>query len=256
MHRFRSLGGAAMSKSPWFRCNRAQAKRVRMFCLPYAGGSAGSFMPWQAALGDAVDVCAAQLPGHGSRLLEPPLRSFELLTEQLSAAVLANDDLPYLLVGHSFGALLAFEVARRLQRLGATPPRTLVVSGCESPQTRSTAGRRLHELDDKGLIQALRELNGTPVEVLRDRALIERVLPALRADFEMVANYRFVAGPLLTSPIVVMAGLSDAQVGTGGVEGWGALTQSTHALHWIEGDHFFIDSQRQSVLDVLRPLVR
>jgi surfactin synthase thioesterase subunit len=131
----------------------------------------------------------------------------------------------------------------------------LVVSGCESPQTRSTSGRRLHELNDEGMVQTLRELNGTSVEVLQNRELIELLLPALRADFEMVDNYRFVTGPLLTSPIIALAGLSDTQVGTGGVEGWGALTQSTFAMHWIEGDHFFIDSKRPSVLDVLRPLV-
>jgi medium-chain acyl-[acyl-carrier-protein] hydrolase len=240
-----------MQNQSWLNRKPGSGRRYRLFCFPYAGGGVGSFLPWQSVLGEDIEVCAVQLPGRGSRFLEPSIRSFEELVDTLSDLVGAHADLPFALLGHSLGALTAFEVTRSLRRKGLPMPRHLLISGCEAPHTRSTR-QRLHELDDAALLEALDELNGTPAEILREHELMQLLLPAIRADFEFVANYCYRPAAPLDVPITVLAGLADSHVEHINVVNWDAHTAAAYAIHWLPGDHFFIDSQRTAVLDILR----
>jgi surfactin synthase thioesterase subunit len=238
----------------WLQRRPQEASRFRLFCFPYAGGGTGSFAGWQAALGQQIEVSPIQVPGRGARLLEPSIRSFQELVDTLSDVVGAHADLPFALLGHSLGALTAFEVARQLRRKGLTMPRHLLVSGCEAPHTRSVWAP-LHVLDDAALLEALERLNGTPAEILRDPGLMQLLLPAIRADFELVADYQYRAAAPLDVPITVLAGLADEQVERSKMENWGVHTTARHTIQWLPGDHFFIDSQRDAVLEILRALL-
>jgi medium-chain acyl-[acyl-carrier-protein] hydrolase len=149
------------------------------------------------------------------------------------------------------GALMAYEVARRLVASRMKTPAGLIVSGCEAP-TRLRPKRLHTALDDDGLIQALGRFNGVPPEVLQHRELMKLVLPTLRADLAMVEGYRHAPGLKLGLPIEVLAGTSDPLVDSAGLDGWSEATTGTCRVHWIDGDHFFINSQRGTVLRLIR----
>src|SRR5213592_2035686 len=103
--------------NPWLACPRPNPQaRLRLFCVPYAGGSSRVFQSWAAGLPPAVELCAVELPGRGTRLHEPPLTEFAALINALAEAVRPYLDKPYALFGHSFGALLSFELARLFLR--------------------------------------------------------------------------------------------------------------------------------------------
>lgn len=94
---------------------KPQAK-LRLFCFHYAGGGALSFRSWSDSLPPAVEVCAIELPGRGSRLLEPPFTQLELLIQELTRILLPWLDKPFAFFGHSMGALVSFELARILRK--------------------------------------------------------------------------------------------------------------------------------------------
>lgn len=98
------------------------------------------------------------------------------------------------------GGLIAFELARYCRRNQLPMPQQLCVSALEAPQCRLPP-RRLHELDDTDLLAALEDYNGTPAAALAQRELMDLLLPALRADFAMVADYRY--RPAAPLPIVL-----------------------------------------------------
>ena len=225
-------------------------RRLRLYCFSYAGGNAFLFLPWQAALNPAIEVCAVQLPGRGARLQEPPYSSLPLLIENLAGVISRQDPLPFAFFGHSLGALIAFELARYCDRHDLPLPLHLFPSGCDAPQYRSS-GRRLHELDDRALIDALKEYNGTPQEVLENRELMELAIPTLRADFALAEKYKYQPGPALTIPITVLAGNRDDQIFAEQVQDWRKETTSTCSVKWFEGDHFFINSDRDNVVQFL-----
>src|SRR5262245_25838037 len=122
---------------PWLACVQPRLRPgVRLFCFPHAGGGASLFRGWADGLPDAVEVCPVQLPGRETRFREPPFLCLEPLIEALATALRPHLDRPFAFFGHSLGALVAFELARRLGRAEGPQPVHLFVSGCAAPQIR------------------------------------------------------------------------------------------------------------------------
>lgn len=232
--------------SPWFVRRRQIAPSVRLFCFPYSGGQAGLYTPWQAALGEEVEVCGIQLPGRGARIRETPFRSLDAVVDAVAPLIAEEDDAPFAIFGHSMGALLAYEVTRRLIHVYDRVPARLFVSGCEAPRLRSPG--TMHLLSDAALIDELRRLNGTPQAVLANRELLELFLPILRADFSIGGTYAYQAPAPLDVPITVLAGTSDPYTPYARVAPWLDESQRGGEVRWFDGDHFFIHSSQADVL--------
>lgn len=239
-----------MHPTPWIIRQPGGARQLRMVCFSYAGGNAASFNAWQNLLNPAIEICPIQLPGRGMRFNEPGINSLSQVVEQLAQVIEPTDNIPFVFFGHSMGGLIAFELARYCKRHRLASPDHLFVSGCDAPRHRKPS-RRLHELDDAALINALRDYNGTPREILDNRELMDLIIPAIRADFAMVETYRYDPGQPLDLPITVLAGKTDLHISPLQTEGWRQETTRRCAIKWFDGDHFFINSQRKAVLDCL-----
>lgn len=244
-----------MLRSSWLVRPAPGPRRLRLYCFSYAGGSAQAYRPWQEALDVSVEVCAIQLPGRGARMHEPMFTDMPALVQQLAFDMAAEPDLPFAFFGHSLGAVVAFELARYCRRHALRQPELLVASGCNAPHLRNLP-QALHELDDEDLIAVLRDYNGTPREALEHRELMAIVLPVIRADFCLGCNYVYRDGPPLDIPIAVFAGRGDQHVSLAGVEGWARESVAGTSVDWFDGDHFFIDAQRQAVLGRLEGLLQ
>lgn len=237
-----------MHTPSWFVRQPGSTRRLRLYCFAYAGGSATSFLTWQAALDPAVELCAIQLPGRGARFSEKPFDQLRPLVTTLADQIQRDSTLPCAFFGHSLGSLLAFEVARQLQLEGQRMPSHLFLSGCQAPRYR-TPSKNLSRLDDASLIEALKQYNGTPREVLEHRELMALLLPTIRADFALVDDFKYQSGPLLDVPLTILAGKSDQYDLPLQVEGWREETGRECRVEWFEGDHFFIHSQQAAVLE-------
>jgi surfactin synthase thioesterase subunit len=222
--------------------------RLRLFCFAHAGSTGVTYLSWQAALGPEVEVCAMHLPGRGSRFAETPRVSMLRLVEELGPVIAGQPELPFVFFGHSLGALLAFELARHAQKCGQPMPQQLIVSGCAAPQRRRPRPR-FEDLDDTAFIDALKTYEGTTSELLNNPELMEFALPALRADFKILSDYRYRPGPLLDIPVVALAGRADAHTARSEVEAWQRETTGAFRTRWFDGGHFFIDSARPAVLE-------
>lgn len=226
-----------------------------MYCFSYAGGNAAHYQAWQAGLDPRIEVCAIQLPGRGARYREPPPASFAGIIESVAELVAAEYDRPFAFFGHSFGALLAFELARFCRRNSLPAPCHLFASGCPAP-SRISPGRRIHTLPDAEFLDALKGYNGTPADVLQHRELMELMLPTIRADFALNSEYRYAAEDPLATPITVLAGNRDHDIGQASLLHWGSETIGGFDLQWFDGGHFFIDQQRPAVMDSIKGKLR
>ena len=225
--------------------------RLRLIVFPYAGGGPRMALGWGDFLPRDVEVIAVQLPGRGVRLAEPALDSVVDMAEGVSTAL--RDELlePYALYGHSLGALVAFEVARRAAWQGDPPPVHLFAGACRAPQLPRTTPA-LHELPESELLGELANLGGTPAEVLADSDLMAAMLPTLRADFRAGETYRYRPGPKLACPITAIGGSNDHTVSPADLDAWRAQTDAEFRRVELDGDHFFVDNRRTELLAVLR----
>jgi len=223
---------------------------LRLFCFPYAGGSALIYREWGAALPVQVEVCPVQLPGRGHRLREAPLQRMQPLAEESARALLPLFDRPFAFFGHSMGALLAFEIARLLRARNVPGPSHLFVSGRQAPQAAETEPPT-YDLPEPEFIEELRRLNGTPPEVLAHPELMQVMLPLLRADFEAVQTYAYREEPPLDCPISIYGGVQDEEVSREDLDGWCAQTNAPCTVRLFPGDHFFLNTARDMVLRTL-----
>lgn len=209
------------------------------------------FRPWAQALPSWIELCVVALPGRESRFLEPPMRRVAEVVDAVVPALLRLVDRPFALFGHSLGGLQAFEVARRLEQLGRGDVAALFVSGVEGPRVREPVA--LSTKPDAELIASLRELGGTPSEVLDNAELMSLVLPLLRADFAMSEGYAYEPPdrPPLARPIVALTGDRDDHVRRDAAAEWQRETSDRFALHVLEGDHFFVLSQAEHVREIV-----
>lgn len=244
-------------QSRWLTCFAPQPQAtVRLFCFPYAGGGARAFQAWAGALAPTLEVWAVQLPGRESRLREPPVTRMDALARGVAAALRPYADKPFALYGHSMGAKLCFEVARQLRREGAPQPAHLSVSGCPAPQLPSDEPPS-YTLPEAEFLNRLRQLNGTPREVLENPELMELLSPVLRADFEAIDTYRFTPEPPLDLPIAAYGGLQDEEATCEQLEAWREHTSAGFVLRMLPGDHFFLHSNQHLFLHTLtRDLLR
>src|SRR5690242_12788229 len=162
---------------------------MRLFCFPHAGGGASVYRHWPAALGEQIEVVAVRLPGRENRFGEPRYRRMAPVATDLRAVLWPWLGLPYAFFGHSLGALIAFETARRLTASGAAGPVHVFAAACRSPWA-TPAGPDLHTLPTGALIERLRGYGGLPTEDLADPDLLRVTLPTIRDDFEIGETYR------------------------------------------------------------------
>jgi medium-chain acyl-[acyl-carrier-protein] hydrolase len=225
-----------------------ESKRaVRVFCLPYAGGSASIYRDWQQLVPDWMQVCPIELPGRGTLFAEAPAHSLAELVREVSAVLLAYEGHPFALFGHSMGALIAYEVARTLELAGSRSLVYLFLSGARPPFLA-----RNHEpighLPDSEFVEELRKLNGTPKEVLDHGELMELLLPMIKNDFRIIERHEFEYGKLIDTPTVTFTGVEDSEVSVSDVCQWSKLINSRLRVVELPGDHFFIHHQVKNIL--------
>ncbi len=242
---------SAVDSGVWMRRYRpAPDARVRLLCLPHAGGAAGYYTPVAAALTPAVDVLAAQYPGRQDRRHEQPVTDLRELADRVAEAVTDGDDRPLALFGHSMGALVGYEVALRLEAAGRGPVR-LFVSGRRAPSAFRPS-EDLHKAADAELLESVRRLSGTDDRVLEDEELVRLVLPAIRADYQAVETYEPRPGDRLGCPVTVLTGDADTMTTVAEARAWSQHTDGPSDLHVFPGGHFYLNDRVPEVTDVLR----
>lgn len=238
--------------NPWLvRFQPRPNARLRLFCLPHAGGAASFFASWPERLPPTIEACAIQLPGRAARFSEVPFNRMEPLVAALADALLPAIDRPFALFGHSMGALVCFEFARRLQRIRGLVPAHLFVSGAFAPHL-PRRGPKPEDLGDPAILETIAQLEGTPAEVLANKELVELLTPALRADFSVCESYAYRKRRALQCPITVFGGKNDPGVHSRALRAWAAETRGDVAVHKFPGGHFFLKEEEPAVLDVIR----
>ena len=228
--------------------------RLQLFCFPYAGAGTALFASWQRALPE-VAVRPIRLPGREARLSEPAFTSVHPLVESLAEALEPELARPFALFGHSLGAIVSFELARRLRRLGRPRPRLVVVSAQSAPHVPSPRPP-IYDLPEDEFLAAIANFGGTPPAVLADRELLALVVSTLRADLTVTDTYRFTPEPALESPIAMFGGRDDPLVPEEELVAWREHSTRPDGVHLFDGGHFYVHERRDRFLAELAEVVR
>ncbi|MET8975192.1 alpha/beta fold hydrolase [Streptomyces sp. NPDC004539] len=232
---------------------------ARLVCFPHAGGAASYFRDWGGRGVPGAQVWAVQYPGRENRIREPFPPDLHTLADRLAEELSGFLDRPAVFFGHSMGAVVGYEVVRRLTADGrADAVRHLVVSGCGAPhRVRPFAGQEgAHLLDDDRLVALLKELGSGNAALLDDPDMRSAFLPAVRADYRIVQSYApRTGGPLLGTDVTAFVGGQDAAVGIGDAHAWAAVTRGRFTLRTFPGGHFYLGEHPDDVLRAVRDVL-
>ncbi|MFJ6936688.1 thioesterase II family protein [Streptomyces sp. NPDC101132] len=218
--------------------------RTTLVCLPFAGAGASFYRPWQRlAEPYGFDVLPLQLPGRERLIDQEPYRDASTAADGLLADLLAAlGDSPeprrIALFGHSLGAVLAYELARRLV---GTPGVTLVrLFASGSPHPAEQRARRATGLDDDAFLERVNEFAGYTHEALQDPEMRELILPTLRADVEMHESYVPDAEQVLPVPVTSLRGTADTLVSREEAAAWARTTTGGYHEAELAGGHMYL----------------
>ena len=224
--------------------------RVNLVCLPFGGAGASFYHPWSALAGDDLRVVPLQLPGRERRIDEEPFHDVQAATTALLADVRAvlHGGGRVALFGHSVGAVLAYELAHRLDSAPEFDVLRLFVSGAADPATGLSSNAT--GLPDEEFLAKVNELTGYRHEALDDPEMRELLLPALRGDMAMHETY-VPTTTVLGVPVTALRGEHDSQVGRAQAAAWAGFTNRDFRLVELPGEHMYIAESAPELVRVI-----
>ena len=236
------------------------APRMRLICFPFAGGGSAVYRHWAQGIDPSIEIVAIEPPGRLSRILESPVTEMNDFVEQLLPELTGLLDLPFAFFGHCLGGLTMYETARRLIGSGNHRPVHLFASGSRPPDALADFGpfeERLtndllalaefranlpaHLQPDDVFADIVRHFDMQATDrFLDDPELRRLMLPVVRAEFQMVANYIHVPQTPWEIPITCFANRGDTYVSRQHALGWGRFTNTRLQIHVRKGDHYSI----------------
>lgn len=236
---------------PWLiRYNGDDSSAIRLFCFHFAGGSALAFKSWAQYLPDDVELIAIQLPARDGRYSEPALTDMSQVIAGLIPVIAPYLDKPYIIYGHSLGALIGYELIRTIHKMGLASPKLFVASAHRAPHLVARA-KPIYTLSDKEFITKIGRFEGTSKIILENEELMSAFLPRIRSDFQILETYDYQPYVPLDTPILALMGRDDTHVNETELLGWAEHTKKNFRCHFFEGGHFFIKIAEKELLNVI-----
>ncbi|MEU7136259.1 alpha/beta fold hydrolase [Streptomyces sp. NPDC046261] len=233
--------GSGPARNRWLRfLSNRPGSRARLVCFPHAGGAAGYYQAWPRHIPSEVDVVAVQYPGRQDRLGDPPVTDMRTMAESVAAALQPLADRPMAFFGHSLGSAVAYETARVMEGLMGSPPAILFASARMAPHAAKLSD--LSRQGDAALIAHLTELGGMAPEILADEELLGLVMPAIRADYRLLEDYRPTRLARLSTPVAALVGTDDKAVDARSAATWSDATREFLGVSEFPGGHFYPDA--------------
>ena len=229
-------------------------KPLTLFCFPCAGASAATYIRWRKQLPDWISVEPVELPGRGARIMERLIDDYASLVDRLSDELAGALPANYAFFGHSMGALLAYGCAHRLRDRRERSPRALILACCAAP-TRRDEERLARLRTDDALLQELKNLNGTPMDVFEHPELLRLTLDILRADVGICASFRRFERAPLDFGLRIFGGVDD-EIEEERLAAWSLETSTAATLEMFDGGHFFFRDRESEFLASLRNALR
>ncbi|MFE6158650.1 thioesterase II family protein [Streptomyces sp. NPDC056486] len=222
-----------------------------LVCLPFAGSGAGFYRAWTEVQGQDVKVLPVQLPGREELFLDAPFTDAIDTAKQLAPQVVEiTTEFPaFGLFGHSLGAVLCYEIARELKRIGHPGLTHLYVSG--SPGPWNGRDSRATGLNDDEFVERVQEFAGYRHAAFDNPDLRELLLPVLRADVAMHENYKPSSNEPLGVPVTSLRGEDDALVSKEHAQQWGEITRDEFRYVELPGGHMYLAESAEALLRIV-----
>lgn len=226
-------------------------ERIKIFFLPYAGGSSTSYLSWRIFLRPEFEFVPIELSGRGRRFGQPFYNSILEATDDIYKIISNDLNTPYAIYGHSMGTILAYELVRKIRDFGRNEPLHIFFSGRYPPYVDANEESISH-LPEDIFLEKVFAYGGMKREILENKELIDIFLPILKADHRLIEEYDKNREMLkLNCDITVLNGKDDTTVKADDLKKWSECTDKKCTFFEFEGKHFFINDYKKEIMDII-----
>ncbi len=232
-------------------------EKIKLFCIPYSGGSCSVYYKWKRLLNDYIDLIPIELAGRGRRMRDKFYETVAEACDDISNMILAElqPNEPYAIYGHSMGALLAYETYYCLKKKGAHEPEHIFFSGRKAPHDEAEKSE-YYKLPEEEFLQVVFNYGSNTREILQNRELMDLFVPILRADFKIAEIYDYEAhDERILCNMSVVNGTSDMSVAQCDINKWSELAGKSCEYRWLSGGHFFLTENPVRTVDMINEVL-
>lgn len=222
---------------------------IKMFCIPYAGGSGYLFKKWEKYLDKSIKLYPVELSGRGARFTEKLSKNLmEILEDAYQQIVSKIDGEEYAILGYSMGAIITFEVVRKLQENSHKLPKHVFFCAQNAPHNLKQ--RDTYLLSDEEFYNKILQLGGTPKEIINNTEMRNIYGKILRSDYEALETYTFERiDRKVKSTCSIIYGQNDLEIEN--IEAWNDVIENKVEYYKLNGNHFFINDLPQEVFNII-----
>ncbi len=227
-------------------------KEIKLFCLPYAGGSADIYARWRNYLNRSIELCPIELPGRSKRAKDPFYKNMGEAVKDIASFVkneTHNSD--YAIFGHSMGSIITYELICKLYQMGLKLPIHVFFSG-RYPPCIEKQDKNMHLLSDDELIHEAVSMGGIPEKLLKYTKLVENAANTLRADYTILETYGH--NPHIQKfdiDISVLSGTNDELAAVEDMKYWELYTNKSCTFYTFEKGHFYLHNNAETIVKII-----
>ncbi len=240
--------------SPWLiRGNSDPDANVRLFCFHSMGVGASLYTRFLMDPPAGYDIFAIQTPGRENRAQEPALDTVDSLVAEIIRELTPWLDKPFVIWGHSFGGIVAYEVIKQMRREKKEAPISLLITGTVAPELIRIWQNRevmLKALVAENNAEYLLSLS----RYVEDAEFIRSILPIMRKDTPLMMNYRYQPEEPFHFPILAFGARQDDMVYLDEISPWANQTTARFELREVAGDHWFLNKNRHEIVAQLEQM--
>ena len=227
-------------------------KKIKLFCIPFAGGSATIYCKWKKYLDKNIELIPVELPGRGGMFDKGCIEDFNELLKYVYNEIyyeINNFDGDYCILGHSMGALITYELEQAIEKTNIKKPLELFISGRYTPDINKN--KDLCLLEDKEFEKEILGMGATSEEVFNNKSLRDMFLPILRADFKVLHSYEYEEREKLNCNISILYGEEDKQISEDEILKWNRFTNCNCSFYRFKGGHFYINDDYIKIIEII-----
>ncbi len=240
--------------SPWLiRGNSDPDANVRLFCFHSMGVGASLYTRFLMDPPAGYDIFAIQTPGRENRAHEPALDTVDGLVAEIIRELTPWLDKPFVIWGHSFGGIVAYEVIKQLRREKKDSPISLLITGTVAPELIRIWQNRevmLKALVVENNAEYLLSLS----RYVEDAEFIRSILPIMRKDTPLMMNYHYQPEERFDFPILAFGARQDDMVYLDEISPWANQTTARFEMREVAGDHWFLNKNRHEIVAQLEQM--
>ena len=227
-------------------------KKVKLFCIPYAGGSASIYLRWKKYFKEQVEIYPIELAGRGKRFDERPYTNVEEILNDIYASIKDKiNDGQYMIFGHSMGAILAYELIHLINSKGDRKPQHVFFSGKGAPHIQAFK-ESIYTLPDDEFMKKIYSLGGTSKKLLEEKELFKIFITILKADYEAIEKYEYRDRSYkFEFPISILNGIED-KLTKGCIYQWRIHTEKECDVYDFPGGHFFVNDNIKEISEIIQ----